>query len=788
MNETLPFATADDPLLAPLNNEQRQAVLHGEGPLVIFAVAGSGKTRVLTHRIAHLIDRRRVEPYEILAVTFTNKAADEMRRRLSSMLGPRAYGLWVGTFHATCARILREHGEAVGLSPRFSIYDDSDQRALLKDIYRRLDLDPKAFDPRIVASLLDEGKNNLVAPSTLAERLRPPARDWARTIVSEYEKALRENNAVDFGDLLVMAVRALESSEAARTYYSRRFRHVLVDEFQDTNFAQKRFIELILNAQGNLCVVGDDDQSIYRWRGANIENILEFESHFPGARRVILGRNYRSSSNILAVAGSIIKHNRGRVAKALITDNEAGARVRLFRADSEYDEGRFVAAQVLDLIKRQGLSASDIAVFYRVNALSRVLEEELMRAGVPFIVVGGTRFYDRKEIKDILAYLRLAVNPADGVSAKRVINVPSRKIGAKSIEAIDIFAARDGVSFLEAARAALAEDSLPKAAREGVLRFLEVVEAITKKADDAPVPEVIQYAIEHTGYLAMLMADPSVEALSRKENLGELHEAGSQFARRNPDLRLADYLEQVSLAQDADLVTDENEAVRLMTLHNAKGLEFPAVFMVGLEEKLLPHARAMDGGNAEIEEERRLCYVGVTRARRHLTLSCAARRRTYSGEQGYSRPSRFLDEIPDDLIEPLGFSPRPSLWEMPGAIGSSPGGAAPERAVFRRPPSFERTRQPFASDWKPGRPSNGAPQGGANVDIPGEGDTYYDYTDTQEGAGYLAPGMRVTHQKFGAGRVLALNGQGDAAKVIVRFEGGVGTKTMLLKFANLTRK
>ncbi len=550
-------------------------------------------------------------------------------------------------------------------------------------------------------------------------------------------------------------VELLETVPEVRDHYRTRFLHILVDEFQDTNTAQNRLLELLLDKHKNLCVVGDDDQSIYAWRGAKIENILGFQRVFPKAAKVVLGRNYRSTSNILAVADAVIRHNRSRVKKDLKTDNEAGRKVHLFRADDEYDEARFVADRIRELFLKQGVRRSGIAVFYRINALSRVFEEELLRRGLPFVVVGGTRFYDRKEIKDVLAYLRLAVNPTDDVSAKRIVNVPPRKIGKVTVEKISALAQSQALSFLQAAGRIIEENTLAAGAKTAVAGFLKIVEEIVRETESLQPPQALEQAMERSGYLGMLAEDRTVEGLSRKENLGELVEAVSQFHDRNPEATLADFLEQVSLTQDADLVRDEEDCVRLMTLHNAKGLEFPAVFMVGVEEAILPPERSVNDGESGVEEERRLCYVGITRSRQFLTLSCAARRRSFSGSSSWTRPSRFLDEIPEDLVEPQGY-----FFPKRGP-GKKAGAAASARSIRGR----RRAERP--------------------VEVPA-GEVFYDYSESQleDGAGGLFPGRNVMHPKFGAGKILAASGTGDRAKVTVRF-ASVGVKTMLLQYANL---
>ncbi len=756
--KTLRMSDENDPILTQLNPEQKQAVLYGEGPLVIFAGAGSGKTRVLTHRIAHLVARRDVDPKRILAVTFTNKAAAEMKERVQRLMPGVGENVWVSTFHSACVKILRRDADKIGLKRDFSIYDDADQRTLVRDILKRAEIDEKILDHRAVLELLDKAKNDLTDPLDFAKDMKAQRQAAFEMTVKAYTDNLRRNNALDFGDLIVMAVRLLEADEQVRAQYQWCFLHILVDEFQDTNHAQSRLLELMLGQHKNLCVVGDDDQSIYRWRGARIENILDFESRFPGAQKVILGRNYRSSARILETAEAVIAHNRGREPKQLIAEKQAGRKVRAYRADDEYDEAQYVAAQIGHLRRKEGLNPTEIAIFYRVNALSRVFEEELLTRGFPYVVVGGMRFYERKEVKDILAYLRLTVNPADSVAAKRIVNVPARKIGKSTVGKIDGFAAHHRLSFLDAARRMVDEGALTKAAAKALSGFLSLVGNITAAAKELAPPKALAHIIERTGYKEMLGADQSVEGQTRKENVGELYEAVAQFHDRRPNDSLADYLESVSLLQDSDQLDAYSEGVRLMTLHNAKGLEFKAVFIVGMEDGLLPHARALRDNPAFIEEERRLCYVGVTRAEDFLSLSCAARRRTYGGRPTYAPPSRFLGEIPEEMLDVHGFG----------------FGYAIRDAMAKSTPSPELSF---------GRGTVTMPMSALRQTNIAAGDSVCEYDDPSEGD-ELRTGMRVMHDKFGRGKIMGMIGYGERAKAVVHFDS-VGVKTLMLKAANL---
>jgi ATP-dependent DNA helicase UvrD/PcrA len=748
---------SNDPILKDLNPEQRQAVLHGEGPLVIFAGAGSGKTRVLTHRIAHLVARRGADPNRILAVTFTNKAAGEMKERVERLMPGIGENVWVSTFHSACVRFLRRDADKIDLRRDFSIYDTGDQRTLVKDILKKAMVDEKILDYRAVLQLMDQAKNDLSDPLGLAEGMKPERRAAYEMAVKNYVDNMRRNNALDFGDLMVFAVRLLEADEQVRAQYQWRFQHILVDEFQDTNCAQSRLLELLLGDHRNLCVVGDDDQSIYRWRGARIENILDFETRHPGAQKVILGRNYRSSANILGAAEALISHNVGREPKRLVAEKEAGRKVRVYRADDEYDEAQHVSAQIGDLRRRVGLALSDIAIFYRVNALSRVFEEELMSRGFPYVVLGGMRFYERKEVKDILAYMRLTVNPDDSVAAKRIINFPVRKIGKTTIGKIDAFAMSRKLSFLVAARLMVEEGALTKAALKAVSGFLNIIDDITAAAKEDAPPEALAHIIKRTGYKDMLEADQSVDGQTRKENIGELYEAVAQFSERRPNDGLADYLESVSLMQDADALDARGDGVRLMTLHNAKGLEFPAAFIVGMEDGLLPHARSLRENPAFVEEERRLCYVGITRAGDYLTMSCAARRRTYGGQPSYAPPSRFLAEIPEDMLDVQGFG-----------FGYA---IADAMTKTTRSPQLSFTR-----DKTPAPPPTAQ-------SIISEGDSVCEYDESPDVRTFHT-GAHVMHDQFGQGKIMGMLGYGKKAKAIVHFHS-VGVKTLLLGAAKL---
>ncbi len=732
-------------ILRDLNPAQREAVTAPDGPLLVFAGAGSGKTRVLTRRIAYLLAVRNVHPSEILAVTFTNKAAAVMRERIEQLLGRHAEGMWIHTFHGACVRFLRHHAELVGRKPGFSIYDEADQLTLLKELFGVAEIDSEKLAPKTAAHLFDQAKNEAVDPAEYSSHVMPTLRDKYVHVAQLYQKRLREANAFDFGDLIVETIRLLREHPEVRDAYRRRFRYVLVDEFQDTNRAQDLLIELLLGEHGNLTVVGDDDQSIYRWRGARIQNILDFEKKFPDARVVILGTNYRSTARILQAADAVIKLNRGRKPKQLDTPNPDGALIQRFVADDEYDEARFVARTVQELCTRRGLRPGEIAVFYRTNAQSRMVEEKLLETGIAYLVVGGTRFYDRKEIKDALAYLKLLVNPFDGVAFGRVINVPARNIGPRTVERIAAFAAEQQCDLIAACRRLGAgEGDLPGGARTRVAQFAKLIDAATEFAAGHQPSLTAGYVVRESGYLAALEASPKVEDKTRVENLAELLKSIEDFETdAGDDASLALFLERVSLLSDPDLYDERANAVSLMTLHAAKGLEFRAVIIIGLEDGLLPHSRSKENP-AELEEERRLCYVGITRAREWLYLTAAAVRRSYGGVPMPTRLSMFWHNLPPQLVEDLSGPRRPA----------SPFG---ESTTFVR-------RRP----------------------VPETIDEMPDYEESQDPADQQKLSLLcvVRHPHFGLGVVTELSGQGQLARATVRFQK-FGEKTLILKYANL---
>ncbi len=726
-------------LLSGLNPGQRQAVQHGDGPLLILAGAGSGKTRTLTHRVAWLIREKGVPPWRVLAVTFTNKAAAEMRERIERLLG-EAESPWVATFHATCVRILRREIAPLGFTGSFTIYDDSDQERLLKEVLKELAVPERTLKPRAAAHAIDGFKNRGLLPGQVPAE--DPLAELHAGVYALYQEKLRRANALDFGDLLLQTVRLFEEHPAVAKRYAERFQHVLVDEFQDTNAIQYRLTRLLSGGHRNLCVVGDDDQSIYRWRGAEIGNILGFERDFPGATVIRLEQNYRSTATILAAAGDVVAKNVGRKGKELWTENPPGDKLSVEVLPDDFEEARYVAAEIARA-KGAGRPLREIAVFYRTNAQSRPFEEALAQGRIPYVMVGGIKFFARLEIKDVLAYLRLLVNPADSLSAKRVVNTPPRGIGNVTIERIGAFE-EEGGGFLGACRIALERGEIRGKAAAGIESFLALVDDFTRRLLRLPYPQLTAELIEESGYGPMLREERTEEAKGRMENLDQLL-AGME-EHRGSEGTLQDYLEQIALVTDLDSYDTSLDRVTLMTLHAAKGLEFPLVFMTGMEEGLFPHSRATDEGE-EVEEERRLCYVGMTRAMEKLHLTHARRRRIYGSFQ-FNPPSRFLAEIPAKLIE--------------GAPAPPPRAGAGHNLA-----SIFESLAPDPFD-----------------DSEGE-DTFEEpvrvVPDAEEG---LRIGTRVRHPKFGVGTVRRLEGAGDNQKVTIYFNT-VGPKKLLLKFAGL---
>jgi DNA helicase II / ATP-dependent DNA helicase PcrA len=645
--------------LAELNAAQREAVLATEGPLLVIAGAGSGKTRVLTYRVAHLINAVGAKPNEILAITFTNKAAGEMRERLQLLLGSSGRGLWILTFHAACGRILRREAQRLGYRSNFTIYDQADQIRLVKQCLEELERDPKRFTPRGIHHQISSAKNRLVSPEEYASRVQSFYDQTVADAYQLYQRRLFGSNAVDFDDLLMLTVDVLERFPEAREKWQKAFRYILVDEYQDTNHAQYRLLQLLATKHRNVCAVGDPDQAIFGFRGADISNILDFERDFPGTHTTALEQNYRSTNHILDAANAVISNNRERKPKELWSELGDGERVRVVEVEDEHAEARFVAAGIAGLVE-QGFSGDEIAVFYRTNAQSRVLEDVLVRQGVAYQVIGGPRFYERAEIKDVIAYLQAIDNPYDAVSLQRIANKPRRGIGATSLARLQTWADAQGRSLWEATEFP-EEAGVGAAPAKAVAAFRTLLQSLQAGALDLPVSELVQRVLEQSGYVDALEAERTIEAQGRIENLEELVNVGHEYDRTAEEGSLDGFLQQIALLADTDSLRDDEGLVTLMTLHNAKGLEFPIVLMIGVEEGVFPHSRALDEGG--IEEERRLCYVGMTRAQELLTLTHASSRALW-GSRNYNLPSRFLDELPASVERDR---LRPASWSNYGA-------------------------------------------------------------------------------------------------------------------------
>jgi DNA helicase II / ATP-dependent DNA helicase PcrA len=733
-----------DDLLAGLNPAQFEAVTHGEGPLLVVAGAGSGKTRVLTHRIAHLIDAHGVSPHQVLAITFTNKAAGEMRERISRLVGQVAARMWISTFHSACVRILRRDASRLGYPSTFTIYDQADAVRLTGYVLRDLGIDPKRFPPRGVHAAISAAKNDGQDPVTFAERAQVIYDRKIAEVFAEYQHRLRRAGAMDFDDLLAVTVDLLRTQPDVLRHYQDRFRHVLVDEYQDTNVVQNDLVMLLGEEHRNVCVVGDTDQSVYMFRGATISNILDFETAFPDANVVVLEQNYRSTQTILDAANAVIAHNAARKPKDLWTETGAGEAIVKFQGEDEADEAQWVTREMSRLHDGGTMRWADMAVFYRTNAQSRVLEEQFLRSGIPYRVVGGTRFYDRKEIKDAMAYLKAVTNPSDEVSVKRVLNTPKRGVGDQTVGRLDAFARAHGLTFVEVLRRWDEAGVAPRSAR-GIEAFLTLIDDLGTEVAAGP-SAMLEAILERSGYLAELEAERTVDNDSRIENLAELVGMSREFEG------VEEFLEHVGLVADTDQLPDPDDpsetGVVMMTLHAAKGLEFPVVFLVGMEEGVFPHLRALTEP-AELEEERRLCYVGITRARERLYLSHAWNRTLYGGTQ-YNPPSRFLDEIPSGLVQ-----------DSPAS-----------RTMRNR--GDGRRRDWESTSWSPAAGSGGGVRRPAAP------------TPTRAHEKDFRVGDDVRHNVWGEGVVLLVEGAGDKSEAVVRFPT-VGEKRLLLSWAPLEK-
>ena len=743
-------APTENPLLEGLNPAQFEAVTHADGPLLVVAGAGSGKTRVLTHRIAHLIEEHRVSPFEILAITFTNKAAAEMRERVGRLVGPVAEKMWVSTFHSACVRILRRDATRLGYPSSFTIYDQADAVRLTSYVLRDLNIDPRRFPPRAVHAAISAAKNDGVDFDTFREKAKNIYDRKIAEVYTEYQLRLHRAGAMDFDDLLAVTVQLLQTQPEVLAHYQERFRHVLVDEYQDTNVVQNDLVMLLGEEHRNVCVVGDSDQSVYAFRGADMRNILEFETAFPDATLVVLEQNYRSTQTILDAANAVIAHNVARKPKDLWTESGSGEKIVRFQGEDEIDESQWITREMSRLHDGGDVRWSDMAVFYRTNAQSRVIEEQLIKAGVPYRVVGGTRFMDRKEVKDAMAYLKGIVNTTDEVSLKRVLNVPKRGVGDQTVGRLETFARSKGISFVDALRRWDEAGVAPRSAR-GIEAFLGILDDLGTQVGDGPAA-MLESILDRSGYLAELEAEGTIEAEGRAENLAEL------VGMAKDHTTVDEFLEQVSLVADTDALPDPDDpsetGVVMMTLHSAKGLEFPVVFIAGMEESVFPHMRALTEP-AELEEERRLCYVGLTRARERLYLSHAWCR-TLHGTTQYNPPSRFLDEIPSHLIEDSPASRSRASRSGRGRGGDSGGW----QSTSWSPPGRERAVE------RATRPAPPRPTGAHELQF--------------------KVGDDVRHNVWGEGVVLLVEGDGDKAEAVVRFST-VGEKRLLLSWAPLVK-
>ena len=779
-----------------LNPMQKEAVLHTEGPLLILAGAGSGKTRVLTHRIAYLIEEKEVNPWNILAITFTNKAAGEMRERVDSLVGFGAENIWVSTFHSTCVRILRRYIEHLGYTTSFSIYDSDDQKTLMKQVFKTLDIDTKQYKERSVLGIISSVKDKLISPE---EFLLNAGQDFRQKkvgeIYREYQNQLKKNNALDFDDLIVKTVELFQNDSQILDYYQERFRYIMVDEYQDTNTAQFKLISLLASKYRNLCVVGDDDQSIYRFRGADIENILSFEQTFPGARVIKLEQNYRSTQNILDAANGVIRHNRGRKEKSLWTANGTGDEILFKQFDDARDEADYIARQIRD----SEFSYQDQAVLYRTNAQSRLLEERCIFYNVPYRLVGGVNFYQRKEIKDILAYLKTVANGVDDLSVLRIINVPKRGIGATSMGRVTMFASEHGMSLYSALREARMVPGLGKAV-EKIGRFISQMECFRAMAqsEEYSIQDLIEAILEETGYEEELKAEGEIEAETRIENIQELINKAAAYEEDSQHPSLDEFLEQVALVADIDNVDSSEDRVTLMTLHSAKGLEFPKVYLAGMEDGLFPGMMAVSSDDpTDMEEERRLCYVGITRAKKELVITAARKRMTH-GETRYCKPSRFVEEIPAELLKEERLEPVLGSARGADSFGGASGrfGAGEEGLPWNQPGSgtvstFGKGYNAYASKtagfgtanagFKGGKGGLGSGQSfGTN---PGFGKSF-----TVQKAASLdyKEGDRVHHDRFGDGTVKEIVDGARDYEVTVEFDTG-GQRKMMACFAKLKK-
>lgn len=755
-------------LLEGLNDKQYEAVINTDGPCLVIAGAGSGKTKVLTHKIAYLMQEKDIKPWNILAITFTNKAANEMKERVEALVGDDAKDMWIGTFHSICVKILRRFIDRIGFDHSFVIFDTSDQRSLIKECLKDLKIDDKMFTDRIVQFEISNAKNDMKEPEEYEAMVKGDyRREKIASVYNLYQRRLKENNAIDFDDIINYAIKIFRENDDVLDYYTNKFNYILVDEYQDTNKSQFTLIRLLAKAHGNITVVGDNDQGIYSFRGADISNILNFEKDFKGTKIIKLEQNYRCTQNILNAANSVIKNNEVKYKKKLWTENEEGALPTFHVSDDEYDEGRYIVEEINHLRREDYYKYSDFAILYRMNSQSRAIEEILRREDIPYKIVGGLKFYERKEIKDIIAYLRLINNPSDNLALKRIINEPKRGIGKTSLDKIQAISEQTGIPMYQI---------IKEADQYGLSRvysnaqgFIEVIEDLISKKDEYTITELIKHTLKETGYTKALEDENSIEAENRIENLEEFLTVAVQFEEEEADNDLSTFLEGITLSSDIDGMDEEEESVTLMTLHSAKGLEFPVVFLVGMEEGIFPGYKSI-GEPKELEEERRLCYVGITRAKNNLYLTCS-RQRTMFGSTSCNPVSRFVKEIPENMLE-----------------GANEIDSEPEN-------KFKDSNY----EWSYGKSGNNGKVVSYKVDIPSSkpepsfafksaesflaklnSKTQGNNTDLSK----YKEGQRIYHKRFGEGNISKIEPEGDDLKLDIQFEK-VGHKRLMAKFANL---
>ncbi|GIP28633.1 DNA helicase [Paenibacillus sp. J23TS9] len=761
-----------------LNPPQQQAVEATEGPLLILAGAGSGKTRVLTHRIAYLIATRKAPPWGVLAITFTNKAAREMQERVTKLVGNEGRDIWVSTFHSMCVRILRKDIDRIGFNSNFTILDSTDQLSLVRNCMKDLNLDTKKFEPKAVLSLISTAKNELITPAQYEQKAGDYIESIAAKVYTMYQRRMKSNNSLDFDDLIMSTIQLFKEVPEVLDFYQKKFQYIHVDEYQDTNRAQYMLCRMLADGHHRICVVGDSDQSIYRWRGADISNILNFEEDYPEARTILLEQNYRSTSTILNAANEVIKQNGGRKPKKLWTDQGDGDKIKVYRADSEHDEGYFVTSEISKNVQLNK-SYQDHAILYRTNAQSRVIEEILIKSDIPYQIVGGIKFYDRKEIKDILGYLRLISNPDDDLSLARVINVPKRGIGDTTVAKLGAAAAERGTSIFQAL--AVVDDlGFAGRTRNALVEFYDMIAALNQMVEYLSVTELTEKILEMSQYRIEMQRENTIESRSRLENIDEFLSVTMEFEKNNDDKSLVSFLTDLALIADIDSVNDEEEdksdAVILMTMHSAKGLEFPVVFIVGMEEGVFPHSRAFSD-NEELEEERRLAYVGITRAEQQLFLSCA-QMRTLFGRTTANPPSRFLDEIPEELKEETGVAR--DRYRRGGNIGGSYG----SRGLGSGSGSnFGRNAGNSSLSGSTATASGSQSKVTVTTSVPHQAAAVGSKADLTA----LKAGDKVSHGKWGTGTVVSVKGSGNDTELQIAFPAPVGVKRLLAGFAPITK-